>query len=45
MLIVSCSTVSKVVTDLALASKARCATIKSENSDEMFTFEASSAES
>jgi len=45
MLIVSWVTVSNAVTDLALASNARCATIKSENSAEMFTLEASSAPS
>ena len=45
MLIVSCVTVSNVVTDLALASNARCAMIRSENSVEMFTFDASSASS
>ena len=39
MLIVSCVTVSKVVTALEFASKARCATIRSENSCEMLTLE------
>src|ERR1700739_370039 len=43
MLMVSWVTVSKVVTAFELASKARWAMMRSENSAEMFTFEASSA--
>src|ERR1700759_1950725 len=43
MLMVSCVTVSKVVIALELASNARCAMIRFENSAEMFTFDASSA--
>src|ERR1035437_4313355 len=45
MLIVSCVTVSNVVMALELASNARCAMIRLENSAEMFTFDASRAPS